>query len=117
MLHTNTYWNSNGKYQAVAMKLLDLIPSSGEVEQPRKNKALEKLRKGINCYYDLYNNGLCNRASEFYHVYKIPSSHYRIGRSFDDNLYEEVEAKMDVLIENAAIEQGLNHLLLVKEPA
>jgi hypothetical protein len=118
MSNTNTYWNSKGKYQTVAMKLQDLIPGSGPVESPRKNKALEKLRKATNCYYDLYNNGLYNRARQFYQIFKIPAMEYRMGRyGFSEYLYNELEAKMDEIIENAAIEQGLNHLLLVKETA
>ena len=50
---TNTYWNSNGKYNALAEQLQALIPAEGAVAQPRKNKKLEKFRKAVNCYYDL----------------------------------------------------------------
>lgn len=86
-----------------------LIPSEGEVDEPRKNKALEKFRKACNCYYDHYNNGLCNRASEFREVFGIASTKYKekVGRysSFVDELYDRVETVMDEIILNAVKEQ------------
>ena len=38
---TNTYWNSNGKHEALAQQLQALIPAEGQVAHPRKNKKLE----------------------------------------------------------------------------
>ena len=73
----NTYWNHNGKHEALAAQLQALIPSEGQVVSPRKNKKLEKFRKAVNCYYDLYNNGLGNRANSFAKVFGIPSREYR----------------------------------------
>jgi hypothetical protein len=105
------YWNHTGKYESVKDKVAALVPISGEVENPRKNKALEKYRKAANCYYDLYNNGLCNRASEFYHVFKIKSSEHKIGSKYRGKftriLYELIEEKMDQFVLDAALEQKI----------
>lgn len=105
----NSYWNNNGRFQMYVEELEALIPSEGEVNEPRKNKALEKFRKASNCYYDLYNNGLCNRASEFREVFGIASTKYKekVGRysSFVDELYDRVETVMDEIILNAVKEQ------------
>ena len=105
---TNTYWNSNGKYNALAEQLQALIPAEGAVANPRKNKKLEKFRKAVNCYYDLYNNGLCNRASAFAKVFGIAARDYRYVRSwrYMDCLYRETEEVMDKIVLEAAIEQG-----------
>ena len=105
----NTYWNRNGKYNDLAEKLQALIPIEGAVENPRKNKKLEKFRKAVNCYYDLYNNGLCNRASSFAKVFGIPTREYKLfGRytRYDQSLYIETEEVMDKIVYEAALEQG-----------
>lgn len=66
------YWSEQGRHQALVTPLQALIPAVGEVPQGKKqNKHLERFRKAMNCYYDLYNNGLCNRAREFSRLYKL----------------------------------------------
>lgn len=106
-----SYWNGNGKYQHFAEELDALIPISGSVEHPRKNRALEKFRKARNCYYDLFNNGLCNRAREFYHVFGIASSHYKVGTwDHSNRLYEVLEPIMDEIVLAAMKEQSVNLL-------
>ena len=110
-----SFWNSNNPLCEAANKLQELVPASGEVENKRKNRALEKFRKAVNCYYDLYNNGLCNRASEFYGVFKLASSHYKQTKwgkhgpihGFMDCLYEEVEPLLEVIVVKACQEQGI----------
>ena len=108
----NTYWNHNGKYEAFAQFLHTLIPLEGTVDKPHKNKALEKFRKASNCYYDLYNNGLWNRASQFAKVFGIRSSHYKYlpgaHQTFMDELYKETEKKMDEIVLEAMLEQTPN---------
>jgi len=106
---TNSYWNGNGKYQAVANLLRDRIPVSGPVENLKQNRWLDKFRRASNCYYDLYNNGLCNRASEFNGVFKIASSRFKTWDygKFRETLYERTEVAMDEIVMAAAIEQGL----------
>lgn len=102
-----TYWNSKGKYQVVCDLLGEMVPDSGPVTGS-KNRALEKYRKACNCYYDLYNNGLINRATSFAKVFKIPASQYRIpgtyGR-FGHYLYVQTEDVMNDIIVAAALEQ------------
>jgi hypothetical protein len=105
----DSYWNHRGTYQAAAKQLEQLIPAEGSVENPRStNRALEKFRRAANCYYDLYNNGLGNRASEFRQVFGIASTHYSLGRCrFERSLYRDTEREMDSIIAAAAVEQGI----------
>lgn len=49
-------WCGNSTYTPLANALNELVPFSGQVEEPRKNRNLEKFRKASNCYHDLYNN-------------------------------------------------------------
>ena len=110
-----TYWNSNGKYNELAEKLQALIPFEGQVSRPRKNKKLEKFRKAVNCYYDLYNNGLCNRASSFAKVFGLPAREYKLsGRytRYDASLYADTEQVMDKIVYEAAVEQGFAPTIL-----
>ena len=105
------YWNHTGKYEVFNQLLHTLIPAEGPVGKHHKNKALEKFRKASNCYYDLYNNGLCNYAIQFAKVFGIPSSHYKhLGRypTFSDRLYELTEVEMDKIILEAMLEQTPN---------
>jgi hypothetical protein len=103
----NTYWNNNGTYQSTADKLQELIPVEGDIKGA-SNKALEKFRKAVNCYYDLYNNGLCNRARSFAAVYGISASIYgSYGRGYSPALYRKVEERLNEIIEAAAAEQGI----------
>lgn len=105
---SNTYWSSNGKFQATADKLMAMIPGEGSVAEPRKNVKLELFRKAVNCYYDLYNNGLCNRAPMFRTVFGIPSSYYGSYRNgYGAQLYVMTEIKLNEIIEAAAAEQGI----------
>jgi hypothetical protein len=106
-----TYWNHDGRYETLGKRLQVLIPLEGAVQNTKQNPALEKFRKASNCYYDLYNNGLCNRAREFYSVFKIPSSQFKqawrgYGR-YDQRLYAAMEEVMNDIIYAAAEEQNL----------
>ncbi len=108
-----TYWCHAGRYEQAGKALRRLVPTEGSVDQPKKNPRLEKFRKASNCYYDLYNNGLGNRAGEFGKVFGIRSSMYkfRVGRydsRFDQHMYDLVEAEMSVIIAEAAAEQGID---------
>lgn len=108
---TNSFWNNNSPLQHVVKQLEALIPTEGAVLEPRKNKALEKFRVAANCYYDLYNNGLCNRASQFARVFGIASSHYkqpwRGYGYFDATLYAATEEAMTKIVIAAANEQKI----------
>lgn len=112
-MNPNIYWNGYGKYKVANSILEELVPAMGEVENPQQNKHLERFRKASNCYYDLYNNGLGNRAAEFRQVFGF--SGYKRALRWDESLFEEVEDKMNSIIEAAAREQGFADKLVAKE--
>jgi hypothetical protein len=110
----STYWESKGLYQAEADALEALIPAVGEVPDNKvTNKYLEKFRKAACCYYDLYNNGLCNRAREFSTVFRIPGVPREIKQNYGYNFLVSsateaaIDAKMDQIILLAYEEQLL----------
>lgn len=105
----NTYWNHNGLWESAAAVLQEMIPSEGAVRNPQKNKHLERLRKAINIYYDLYNNGLWNRRQGFYRIFGFRCmDYYRSWENgFTPELYKQVELVMNGLIELAAVEQNV----------
>lgn len=109
MTSTTMYWNGNGKHQKVYEQLNELIPAMGEVPDAKgANRKLEKLRVAANCYYDLFNNGLGNRASQFRRVFGfggkvIANCHF--SRALPES--QRLEDAMDKIIEEAASEQGV----------
>jgi hypothetical protein len=93
------YWNGTGRYQEQADLLETLIPASGPVyDAEGANKHLETFRCAVNCYYDLYNNGLFNRAREFKALFKMSGT----SASADP---ERIEDKMSQFILAAMQEQ------------
>lgn len=119
MTTENTYWNHEGTYPAAVQKLQALIPHEGPVNQPYKNKALERFRKAQNAYYRLYNDGDFNsgtgkmfgveRISRFreYKHYRDNSGKVHAYRDWSTGLYIEVEVGINKIIEAAAKEQGI----------
>lgn len=104
-----TYWGNNGTHQALVEKLNALIPASGSVARPAKNKNLEKFRKASNAYYDIFNNGGMNRGISIAKIFGINVRHYRYGNSTDWNrIHTKVEPIMDQIIQAAAWEQGID---------
>lgn len=97
---SKTYWNSQGEHQGLADALDHLVPHHGEVDGAYP--MLERFRRARNCYYDLYNNGLCNRAKEFAGLFKIRKSDALTFGSLHGN---RVEAAMDRFVLEAAAEQ------------
>jgi hypothetical protein len=111
-----SFWNNDSDLQDIADQLVLMVPDMGPVEQPRKNKALERFRRASNCYYDLYNNGLCNRGPEFRRLFKVRVSDfykYSYGlrgryRDIDfDRIMPVVEPIMRNIVMAAAREQGI----------
>jgi len=107
-----TYWTGQGRYQLKADALEKLLPAIGEVEGGQgANKHLEAFRRAVNCYYDLYNNGLCNRAREFSTLFKIAGVAKEIkARRWMDSMLsgdtqERIEDKMGLFILAAFQEQ------------
>lgn len=109
--YENTYWNHKGKHEEMHTVLLNHVPTSGEVPFKNTVPALEKLRIASNCYYDLYNNGLCNRAEEFEQVFEfVPGTHDEL----DQDTIDRTETKMDEIILAAYAEQ-FPHLNKLRE--
>lgn len=107
----NSYWNGKGTYQALTEVLSKLVPDTGSVVNSSKNRALERYRKACNYYYDLYNNGLYNRAAGFSKMFGVLPSENRIrtryGFDYTKGFFEAVEKKMDIIIMEAAKEQNV----------
>ena len=116
-----TYWNANGRYQEAVYALQALVPAEGPVKHPGRHKALERFRVASNCYYDLYNNGLCNRAAQFNAVFEIRAKSRmncyqgRYGLEWTPEFYACVEDKMNAIVAAAAEEQGLGYLIMRHE--
>lgn len=102
-----TYWTGQGRYQAQADALEKLLPIFGVVEDAKgANKHLETFRRAVNCYYDVYNNGLCNRAREFSTLFKIAGVAKEINsRPLSMDTQERIEDKMGLFILAAFEEQ------------
>jgi len=106
-----TYWTGQGRYQLKADALEKLLPIFGEVEDGKgANKHLETFRRAVNCYYDVYNNGLCNRAREFSTLFKIAGvakeiRSRRANGTLSMDTQERIEDKMGLFILAAFQEQ------------
>lgn len=110
------YWGHNGTFQTLADQLEKLIPVEGAVEAPRgKNKRLEKFRQAANAYYDIFNNGGCNRGPLIRRIFDISVGAYRYGSRGRrgvmttnwNGIHRAVEPIMDEIVLDAAVEQGL----------
>lgn len=103
-----SYWQGTGRYQAAANALLKLIPHKGACANVKTvNRHLDRFRRAANCYYDLFNNGLCNRGADFRSLFKVGRLPRKQGR-LDFRQIEadgKVEARMDELALTAAKEQ------------
>jgi len=92
----NTYWNNNGKHQYSINALISIVPAEGEC--PKHRPKLERFRRAWNAYYDLYNNGGCNRKYDIRNILKTSSTAF--NNRFDE-VSEEIEAKMDKIVLDA----------------
>jgi hypothetical protein len=103
----NTYWCEKGTYQELSDKLWELVPGRGTVVKPWKNKALERFRKASGAYYDVFNNGGCNRMQSISKLFGTEVSYtLRNRRPSWEYIYKYTEPKMDAIIIEAAKEQG-----------
>jgi len=104
---SNTYWNGNGTYQGFIDKLSEEIPIEGACE----DKAIDRLRRAINAYYDIYNNGGCNSASrKVSYFFPGVMKHLQCGRSYRvhwESVEKITEPKMDEIILKVAKKKGL----------
>ena len=100
-----TYWGDCGTHQILSEKLHKLVPSSGEVDNLEENPKLERYRKMVNAYYDLYNNGGTNTSRKTAYYFPRTVTYARQMRW--DRCHEITEPRMDRAILLAAKEQGL----------
>lgn len=112
MTEVQSYWDNNGKFQALATELQKLVPASGKVVMPRKNKKLEKFRAASNAYYDIFNNGGCNRYHEIRYHFQTSVQAHTIGRGNMrrvrwNGIAAHVDPIMDKIVLEAAVEQGI----------
>lgn len=108
----NNFWGNNARLTPLYDKLSKLIPSSGACEKPRSdNKALEKVRTHGNAYYDIFNNGGCNRGEQIRRYFGFSMSHFTFGRRTRrinwERIHAIVEPIMNRIILDAAFEQNL----------
>ena len=105
------YWDNTGKFQQQADILQKLLPNSGQCPNVTQNEALDLFRRAVNCYYDLYNNGLCNKAQQFAAIFRISGvpAEIRSRRGFSTDLSLEtmmaIEYRMDQIVTAAVMEQ------------
>jgi hypothetical protein len=100
-IYEKTYWNHKGKHGELLDALRTLVPDSGEVCNADNHPALERFRVASNCYYDLYNNGLCNLADEFSQIFgfTVPNG------ELTPEIVKDTEREMNRIIVAAAKEQ------------
>jgi hypothetical protein len=111
----NAYWNRTGTHQNLVVKLNKLIPATGEIKGS-KNYQLERFRKASNAYYDIFNNGGCNRSGSIRGFFgfgmssmsEVHRDAYGNTRRYNWNaIHEKVEPIMDKIILAAAAEQNI----------
>lgn len=113
----NTYWNNKGTHQELNVQLEKLIPMSGDIKGS-KNRQLERLRKASNAYYDIFNNGGCNRMRSISKFYGTEVTHllnmmWKDRRYFNyldgwNKIHAVVEPIIDEMILVAAKEQNIS---------
>lgn len=104
-----TSWGINPGFKRLQEKLDELVPFSGKVPQGRsKNKALEKFRVASNLAYDLFNNGLMNRRSQFRGFFGwAPYTRGGMTSTQFETANRKLEPVMTRIIIDAAREQGI----------
>lgn len=93
-------WGVRADLKDLQEKLFDLIPSEGKCESPlSKNKHLEIFRRAANLGYDLFNNGLMNRRSEFKKFFGfVPIPAPRHQGYMGPERWEQIEERMEKVI-------------------
>ena len=93
----------------------EMIPLEGSVRNVNKNRALERFRKATNVVYDIFNNGLCNKAKSLRVLglkkYDLPLEEYRGGellmRANWERIAEIVTPIYEKILLEAVKEQGI----------
>lgn len=103
--YTNTYWNHKGRFEKEGKIVQNLIPGVGEVPDGKgKNKCLERLRRAINAYHDVYNNGGGNRNDDIRYFLKVGIREIA-GCYMSQSAIDTMEERMDKYIIDAYKEQ------------
>ena len=111
-LFTNN-WAIYSGFAHIQEKLDALLPFQGKVEKSQSaNKQLEKFRKAQNLIYDLFNNALGNRRTEFRNFFgfvPLPGygHQYEISRMRWSQIEDEMEPIFTEIMLAAAKEQGV----------
>lgn len=104
------------QHLADQLNALDIFPDQGEVVDKKNNRALEKFRKAQNVAYDIFNNGLGNKARQCkgalgFCKRDLPLDMWINGRCIQrarwDRIEEMVEEAFTPIVMAAAKEQGL----------
>lgn len=108
---TPRYRYKNGLHQDKYEELKLLIPNEGRVKNYRQRVQLERLRKAVNIYYDLYNYNLVNYHASCFGILGLKYSQYTMVPDKNSNycrfkpeFYDAVEVKLDELILKAYLE-------------
>ena len=112
---TTSFWNSNTDLQTQVELLHNLVPGEGEVENPRKNRKLEKFRKACNVYQRLYNDGDCLNTSHLRNIFGLNITDYYVNRwsngrfykEIEDKMYHDIEPIMHQIVIDACVEQNI----------
>lgn len=100
--HRDTsYWHSSGTHQDKADKLQKLIPMSGSVSDPKKNPKLERFRKAVNVYYDIFNNGGINKSRYVKPYFGVVLSDF--GGTYNVD-YERIAPHLDKAMDKIVLE-------------
>ena len=111
-LFTNN-WAVNSGFEHLQKQLDEMLPAMGKVEKSQSaNKQLEKFRKAQNLLYDLFNNALGNRRTEFRNFFGfVPLPGYGHQYSISKMRWEQIEDEMEPIFTDiivaAAKEQGV----------
>jgi len=98
------YWYGKGTYQSAIDSLNDVFQ---EPFEPLPE--FERFLNAAHVYYDLYNNGLCNRFSEVRPVFGVTPCRFKVTKArlmnktdrFED-FYQAIEESMDRIVLAAA---------------
>ena len=104
------------EHLAGELNSLEIFPDQGEVVDKKNNPALEKFRKAQNVAYDIFNNGLGNKARQCkgalgFCKRDLPLDEWRGGQLIWparwDRIEEMVEEAFTPIVIAAAKEQGI----------
>ena len=108
-----SFWNNNHPLKNVADQLHTLVnekayPETGRISG-KANKALDKYRRACNAYYDIFNNGGCNRGPLIRTIFGIDSAYLKREIRYHrwDELMSKCDPILEILIKEAAEEQNI----------